>query len=202
MDLLKKWKACARSVKQTWGSTKVKRDLWNAEFSEGRWESIDHVSADCVYPYVEKYCCNGCILDLGCGSGNTGNELDLSKYKSYMGVDLSDVAIRQSIARSESNGRSKRNRYVVSDIATYTPIQKYDVILFRESIYYMSRHRIRAALNRYSHYLTDNGVFIVRLWDRGKHRKIVDLIEHNYAVVDRYQPDDSPTTILVFQPRT
>lgn len=199
MNLQETIRTHVRALKQRWGTATIKKALWNKEFEEGRWESLENTTGDCVYPYVEKYCRNGSILDLGCGSGNTGNELEITTYKNYMGVDISDVATRQAITRSERNGRGEKNQYTPSDIVTYTPTQKYDVILFRESVCYIPRHKIRMTLDRYSHYLKAGGVFIVRLWSREQNGQIVDMIEQNYSLLDRYQPDTSPTIILVFQ---
>jgi hypothetical protein len=60
------------------GPVKVKKALWNMEFSGGKWNFIDETSGDCVYAHLEKHARGGDILDLGCGPGNTANELTLA----------------------------------------------------------------------------------------------------------------------------
>src|SRR2546428_13670880 len=94
----------ARILKR-WGKTSTKKSIGDEEFSSGQWDRLENTSDDPIYLFLEKYCSNGSILDLGCGSGNTGNEIDASKYGSYTGVDISKSAIQRALARSENNRR-------------------------------------------------------------------------------------------------
>jgi len=190
-----------RGLKQKWGSASVKRDMWNKEYEAGKWKHCEVTPRAHVYELVERYCRRGAILDLGCGSGNTGNEIDLTKYRDYVGVDISTVAVRRAIERSEECGRSSKNTYVQGDIESYSPDRKYDVILFRESIYYLALGTTQAALDRYRRYLADdNGVFIVNMSRLGsKHfGEIARLLEANYLCVEKSTPDHD-TYVLVFR---
>jgi 2-polyprenyl-6-hydroxyphenyl methylase/3-demethylubiquinone-9 3-methyltransferase len=159
---------------------------------------LDHTGDDAIYAYLEKNSNNGSILDLGCGSGNTGNELDVLKYGSYTGVDISESAIQKALDRSKKNCREEKNEYVCGDISLYAPKKKYNIILFRESIFYIPRFKIKRVLTRYSDYLTENGVFIVRMCDKKKYKSIVRLIEKDYHIVDR-SPVGDANIILVFK---
>src|SRR2546423_15542861 len=80
-------------IRKNWGPCATKKAIWDAEFARGQWDYLEHTTGDLIYPYLEKYSNNGTVLDLGCGSSNTGNELDASKYRSYTGVDISETAI-------------------------------------------------------------------------------------------------------------
>ena len=171
-----------RALKQRWGPSHVKQRLWNKEFADGRWSKLEVTTGERVYEFIEMRCRGGSILDLGCGSGNTGNELNLQAYEAYTGVDVSDVAVEKAKERSERNGRAGKNRYYQSDIVSYVPKQMYDVILFRESIYYIPMHKIRATLGRYSKFLTDDGVFIITAYDRNAYASIVKLLEENFDI--------------------
>jgi len=199
MNVVNKIRNVLRGILQGFGTHRIKRKLWDAEFSTGRWDHLESTVGDIVYEYVEKYCRNGSILDLGCGSGNTGNEIDISKYQHYSGVDISDVAVQKAGLRSKSNQRGEKNQYFQSDIISYMPSQNYDVILFRESICYVPRHRVQATLERYSHYLKEGGVFIVRLYDGTAYAEVVDQIERNHKVCEKYYPTPSGTIVLVFR---
>ena len=191
-----------RGVLQAYGTSNVKRHLWNREFSRGRWDCLDRTPGDCVYPYLEKYAANGSMLDLGCGSGSSGNELDQTKYRLYTGVDVSDVAIAKARRRTEENGRTAQNCYLQSDIFSYVPTQQYHVILFRDSIYYIPARRIKAMLDQYAKYLNDGGVFIVRMSNGSdKYKPIMDTIESNFEIVEKHLAVQPPAVVLVFRQR-
>ncbi len=190
----------ARRMLQTYATKGVKRILWNTEFSGVRWACLDNTSGDCVYHYIQKYANQGSILDLGCGSGNTGVELDSSAYQDYTGVDISDVAIRRAKAKTEEHGRKGKNQYVQDEILSYVPSQQFDVILLRDSIYYLPTSKVKAMLSRYGRYLKENGVFIVRLWSvRGRYRVIEELIRKDFRVIDRTVSDRVDGVVMVFQ---
>ena len=152
-----------RALKQKWGTSRMKNHLWDQEYASGRWDHCEHSPGARVYQYIEKYAKGGRILDLGCGSGNTANELNASAYEHYTGIDISAVAVAKAAERSGREGRAGKNDFATGDIATWMPESKYDVILFRESIYYIPISRIERVLDHYSGYLTDRGVIIVNV---------------------------------------
>lgn len=188
-----------RGVLQAYGPSSMKRRLWNAEFAGGRWDCLESSPGDCVYSYVEKFAGKGRILDLGCGSGNTGNELADDAYREYVGVDISDVAVAKAARRTQENGRAAKNRYLIADIFSYVPAGRFDVILFRDSIYYIQRPKIKSMLERYKRYLTANGVFVVRLWDGGDDTRFAEVIEGNFNVLVKHVADQSKAVVLVFK---
>jgi trans-aconitate methyltransferase len=137
---------------------------------------------------------------MGCGSGSTGNELDTVSYRQYTGVDISDVAIDKATVRTAASGRAHKNRYVQADMATYVPTHDHEVILFRDSIYYLPHRKIKAVLDRYSRHLTPTGVLIVRMYDRGKYTQIVAIIERHFQIVEKYSASTG-VLVLVLRPR-
>jgi len=177
-----------RGIKKRWGTLNMKRRLWDKEYASGKWDHCDYTPGAWVYSFVEKHCRNGSVLDLGCGAGNTGNELDVNSYRDYTGVDVSEVAVQKAAERSERNGRASKNRYIQSDILSYTPKQRHEVILFRESLYTIPHSKMKATLDRYSRYLTDDGVFIVYVSRDGtkKVREIVGWIEVHFVVKEKH----------------
>jgi SAM-dependent methyltransferase len=184
--LITKIRNVLRACTQLWGTAAIKRRLWDREYDGGRWDHCEDTHDDFVYDHIQKHCKRGSILDLGCGSGNTGNELARDSYRDYTGVDISDVAIRKAQTRSERNGRGGQNRYLCSDISAYVPSQKHDIILFRESIYYIASGRIPATLERYASYLSERGVFIVRLNDCHGYEDIAGLIESRHSILEKH----------------
>src|SRR4051812_24631879 len=104
-----------RAVRQQWGTFETKHKLWDSEYGSGRWDHCAETPEARVYAYIEKYARSGDILDLGCGLGNTANEINGARYRNYIGVDVSDVALKRGAARSEANGRGAKNRFVLAD---------------------------------------------------------------------------------------
>jgi SAM-dependent methyltransferase len=200
MQIAEKLSNKLRFLLQAYGTNRLKKSLWDAEFARGHWDHLDATPEDCVYPILAKYANKGHILDLGCGSGNTGNELEESAYSEYVGVDISEVAINKAGKRTLETGREGKNHYFRSDICGFVPAQRFDVILFRESIYYIRRARIREELERYSNYLKERGVFAVRLFSvHGRKKRIVEVIERNFDIVEKLRPDPPGTLIIVFR---
>ena len=189
-----------RGIKQRWGSRTTKQTLWDREYSEGRWGHCEHTPDAFIYQYVYRHCRNRSVLDLGCGSGNTGNELAVDKYRDYTGVDISEVAVEKAAARSGAIGRSSKNQYVQGDVLTYVPTKHYEVILFRESIYYVPPERIKSTLQRYSKYLADEGVFIVHVSGTKPRnaRRILAIIEREFRLLEKDSPNNSWDFVAVF----
>lgn len=189
------------------GPSRTKKLLWDKEFSAGHWTFIDNTMGDCVYPHLETYAANGSILDLGCGPGNTANELGNNAYGAYVGVDISETALNKARRRTTENGRDDRNRFELGDLLSYRPTQQFDVILFRESLYHVPLGKVKGMLDRYAKYLTERGVFIVRLVTRGVDGKpksrlnaMAGIIQTDFDVLEQRQYGEPGPTIIVFRP--
>ncbi len=199
----------ARGFLLSYGPMAIKKAVWNKEFSEGKWNFIDDTSTDCIYTHLEAHARGGDVLDLGCGPGNTANEIAEHAYHTYTGVDISDSALAKGQKRTNENGRTAKNTFVCSDFLSYMPTRKFDVILFRESMYHVPYGQIHQLLDKYSQHLTKDGVFIVRLYlsDRSgkikfRVKKKIDLIRSDFEVLEERQyPDSGSSTVLVFRPR-
>jgi SAM-dependent methyltransferase len=193
------------SFLKSYGPSKIKRILWDEEFSGNKWNFIDNTAGDCVYPYLEKYLQNGSILDLGCGPGNTANELAATAYRTYVGLDISEAALAKATKKTKENGRTDKNSFVCSDFLSYVPSGQFDVILLRESLYHVPLGKIKPMLDRYSKYLKDSGVFVVRLVTSrdsvAKYRPtaMLRIIETEFTIIEKRQHGESGPTIIVFR---
>ena len=194
----------------SYGPSNIKRRFWDKEYSEEKWAFAYDTAGDCVYGHLERNAANGSILDIGCGSGNTATELGGKAYQSYLGVDISEAALAKARRRSEECGRQEKNRFECADFLNYTPAGQFDVILFRESMYHVPLRKVKATLDRYSVYLKENGVFIVRLFaasledSKSKHRPtaMLGIMEAEFDVVEKCQYEESGRpTVIVFRPR-
>ncbi len=199
-----------RGFLMSYAPSGIKKRLWDKDFSSGKWDFIDNTSGDCVYSHLEKYAQGGDLLDLGCGPGNTANELSANAYRSYIGVDISEAALAKAVKRTAENGRSDKNSFVCSDFLGYKPTKEFDIILFRESMYHIPYGQVLEILEKYSKSLKKGGVFVVRLYagdhrpGKIKHRVIrkLDLIKREFDIVESREYDTRALpTVLVFRPR-
>jgi 2-polyprenyl-6-hydroxyphenyl methylase/3-demethylubiquinone-9 3-methyltransferase len=200
MSIVQRIRSAWRGRVQRWGNHALKRRLWNGEYAGGRWKHCENTQEDPVYRFIEKYARQGRILDLGCGAGNTGNELPVDAYSAYVGVDISDVAVAKAADRSRVNGRSGRNQYIAGDISTYVPEGNFDLILFRESMYYLRPNRMAAILEHYSRSLKEGGVFMVTIYDRHAFPRVVHIL-NQYRLVEDFSPSSLALSIKVFRER-
>jgi SAM-dependent methyltransferase len=193
----------------SYGPSNIKKFFWDKEYSEEKWAFAYNTVGDCVYQHLERYTANGSILDIGCGSGNTATEMT-GTYRSYLGVDISEAALAKARRRSQECGRGDKNRFECGDFLTYVPTSKYDVILFRESMYHVPLGKVNATLDRYSAFLKEGGVFVVRMFSasrentKSKYRPtaMLSIMESEFDVVEkgRYEVPGRPT-VLVFRPK-
>jgi SAM-dependent methyltransferase len=194
----------------SYGPSSVKKRLWDRDFSGGKWDFIDNTAGDCIYPHLEKHAQGGDILDLGCGPGNTANELADGAYRSYIGVDISEVALEKAMKRTRENGRAGKNSFIRSDFLGYAPTRDFDVILFRESLYHVPYGQVLTILEKYSKHLKKSGVFVVRLYagdiSTGKTKfrvtRKLELLRRQFDIVEasKYDQPGAPT-VIVFRPR-
>jgi SAM-dependent methyltransferase len=210
MYIAKRALALMQSGLKSYGPSNIKRLLWDAEYARDKWQFADNTLGDCVYSHLEKYAANGSILDLGCGSGNTPTELAASAYRQYVGADISEVCLTKAARRTQAIGRADKNHFVLGDFLSYVPSQRFDVILFRESMYHVPISKIKPLLERYSKYLSDSGVFVVRMGTsdsdgttKSRPTMMIRVIESEFDVVEKgqYEKFGKKATVIVFRPR-
>jgi SAM-dependent methyltransferase len=196
-----------RGALASYGPLIIKRAIWDMEYSNGKWNFNDDTAGDCLYPYLEDYANNGSILDLGCGSGNTANELPSSAYSSYVGVDISETALEKARRRSESSGRLQKTKFLRGDFLKFEPQQRFDVILFRESLYHVPLGNVKATLDRYGKHLKKGGVFIVKIAtiengkDKSRPKAMVREIERGFEILKQGRYGAQGATVVVFRPK-
>jgi SAM-dependent methyltransferase len=198
-----------RSGMMAYGPSSIKRLLWDREYSTDKWNFAYHSMGDCVYQHLEKHAAGGSILDLGCGMGNTATELAMNAYRDYTGVDISDACLKKAEGRTQQSGRSAKNRFVRGDFLSYVPAQRYDVILFRESMYHVPPNRIKPVLNHYASYLKAGGVFVVRMGTLGPDGQriprplmMLNIIRSEFDVVEDCDYEAFKSTVIVFRPKS
>jgi hypothetical protein len=83
------------------------------------------------------------------------------------------------------------------------------VILFRESMYHVPMGKIKPLLDRYSGYLTDRGVFVVRMYLKDQNgvparrpTRMVEVIEKAFGILEKGHDSKRGGAAIVFRPRT
>lgn len=154
-----------------YGPAPLKQAVWDHEFASGKWACLDAPEHG-THPEVEAH--GGAVLDLGCGPGRTGRELRPGSFTSYLGVDISAVAVEA--ARQHARGRHDL-AYAQGDLLTFVPPHPFDVILFGDSIYYVPLPKIPSLFAHYRSSLAPGGVFIVRVCDpTGRYQPLLHAI--------------------------
>jgi len=192
----------------SYGPTPVKKMFWDREYDSGKWNFAADSSSDCVYEFLNQYAAGKTVLDMGCGQGNTANEMALV-YKKYVGLDISDECLNKARKRSAAEGRGGINSFDQGDFLSYVPRQQFDVILFRESMYHVPVSKIKPMLDRLAKYLAPNGVFIVRLYYVGDDKKTLkrrplamfDVMEQEFELLQKKNYEAVGSRVIVFRPK-
>lgn len=204
MQPTQRFRNVVRRLMQTYAGPAARRRLWNAEFKSGHWDFLDDSAyTDCVYGVIDTRSKRGSVLDLGCGSGSTAQFFAAQGGHTYVGVDVSDVAIAKAIQRC--SGLSDRGTFSFrqGDIEVFEPGQDFDLILFRDSIYYLQPSRIVPTIRRYMSNLKDDGVMIIRIAGANeRYVALVALLRSTLGPSECLDFHDPPASVLVFRPRT
>ena len=169
-------------------------NLWDTEYSNGKWDCLSDMPADILYPHVEKYGANGSILDIGCGPGATADHV--KGYMSYLGVDISEVCVEKA------RERVPRAKFIVGNITTYFPEFLYDVIILADALYYVPKGRLDTVLDRLLDHLTPDGVIIVRTRDDvGRHKPLLRKLESDFVILEKHLYWEDRLSVLIFRER-
>lgn len=109
---------------------------WDQEYDSGKWDYLSTTQEFGRYSVISGYCEHlkpgARVLDVGCGSGILAHWLSSAGISSYVGVDLSAVAIEQA-RRSNFQGAE----FDVADASIFETSRVFDVIVFNEMLYYL-----------------------------------------------------------------
>src|ERR1700712_1664143 len=117
--------------------SRVPKSIWEKQFNKGDWDYLESKDEAQHYQTILKFFDQqknkNSILDIGCGKGvlyKYLKENGLLSGVDYMGIDLSETAIRAVLQRfPETNFKQQ-------DFENKSLEKKFDVIIFNESLYY------------------------------------------------------------------
>jgi 2-polyprenyl-3-methyl-5-hydroxy-6-metoxy-1,4-benzoquinol methylase len=166
-----------RGVRRALGVDREKR--WNTEYAEGGWDwlrNLDELAHHCVLAgYVDYLKPGGSVLDVGCGEGVFQEQLRGADGR-YMGVDFEEPI------KKAQHKVDELTRFVVGDMNEFTTTERFDVIVFNESIYYL--HDTAAGLQRYEQFLNPDGIVLISMHGKERNEAIWATIDARYQVLD------------------
>jgi SAM-dependent methyltransferase len=205
MNTLYQLSSPLRAVIKRIGPQSMKQLVWDAEARRGG--NIHAVGASyrsAICDLIEKYSAGGHILDLGCSDGHVAVGLNDRAFASYSGVDISEVAIGQALKKraAMTSARAGKIHFHVGEIGNFTPASRLNVVLFKDSLYYLTRRAINDALAHYQQWLEPAGVFVVQMDNIERHGWIRDLIRQKFTVIEDIESVEQDWMAFVFRGRT
>ena len=194
----------------SYGPTSVKKIFWDKEFASGKWNFIDDTAGDCVYAHLERHAAGGDILDLGCGPGNTANEL-LRRHTAAMLVWTSPRRLSpkpgHAPRRTAGHPRTPSRKATLSATCLRRNSMSF---CSGESMYHVPINKVKATLDRFAPYLKDGGLFVVRMFagdretgqPKARPMAMFDVMEKEFDVVEKKQYPEGLATVLVFRPKS
>ncbi|MGC4029999.1 MAG: class I SAM-dependent methyltransferase [Steroidobacteraceae bacterium] len=149
----------------SWFKRKLLRDrqaLWNHQYASGRWDClhapVEDPRFDATVTLLRRHAPAADVLEVGCGEALLQRRLSRQDYRSWFGIDVSDLAIAS--ARLHAGPGVE---YHTADMDSFEPPRSFDVLVFAESLYY-SRD-CTALLRRYLPHLRSGGILIASMFD-------------------------------------
>jgi SAM-dependent methyltransferase len=163
----------------------ISQEQWEKEYRDGCWRRLQDARELAHYSvitgYYTYYRPGGSLLDVGCGEGVLQRRLRPLGYSRYLGIDRSQEAIRRAQTQREAH-----TEFRCADAETYSPQDRFDVIIFNELLYYLKDpvdvvRRLALALN-------PGGIVIISMLRGTSSRQI-------WRSLDRCMPIEDGVTV-------
>jgi SAM-dependent methyltransferase len=162
-------------------SFESKSALWNRQYESGKWDilksPLEEERFNKLIELTREYRDNLNILEIGCGEGLLLQKFDPG-YNLFLGVDISQVAISRT-----SHLKNEKTSFEVSDMEVFIPSQKFDLIIFNETVYY-SKHPLQL-IKRYITFLNTGGVIATSIFGNDSGVRMVEIIEREFRCLKR-----------------
>jgi 2-polyprenyl-3-methyl-5-hydroxy-6-metoxy-1,4-benzoquinol methylase len=174
------------------GPRKLRGLAFDEKYRSGDWNFSTDGTGE-LSAVICRYLREGDLLIMGCGGASILQDLEASKLKSALGIDLSQEAIRLA-------GRfaSEKISFQLADMVTFQCPRPYDVILFSESLNYVPGTEQKLFLQRLSESLKPGGVFVVTIAQARRYAEILEGIRKNFDVLEDHPFSGSNRHLMVF----
>jgi 2-polyprenyl-3-methyl-5-hydroxy-6-metoxy-1,4-benzoquinol methylase len=189
MKTISSWEECKGR-----GDIPQPKERWEQEYLEGRWDHMKKLSQLGRYAMIAGYLHflkqQGSILDVGCGEGILLDKLCPQWYSRYVGIDISQAAI--DIARQKQTDKAF---FLRTDAENYIPTEKFDVIVFNESLYYFKNPFDTMEL--YIRNLKKSGIMIIGTYISSQRAMaILKKIKSKYILLDEAKIQHEKSTFI------
>lgn len=164
---------------------------WNALIAETNHETylggtINVDSCNLMAAMLIKYRApiSPTVLDIGCCGGTLIS--CIHSFRRYLGIDISDYAIGEAMRDRDLQSfiASGQASFKATDLRNFSSTERWDVIVFNEVLYYLACDEAIAVCERYSQYLTMDGVILIAMKDDAKSRAIFKGVNRSMSWLD------------------
>lgn len=174
------------------GSKTLRSWAFDAKYSKKEW-CFNRDGSGELEKIIVRYLRKGDLLILGCGGASILDGLESKGLNSALGLDLSEEAIRLA-----SQFSSAKVSFQKADMETFECPINYDIILFSESLNYISASKQIPLLRKLARSIKPNGVLIVTLADAKRYHDILVRIRSNFKIIEDRSFASSARHLLVF----
>lgn len=165
----------------------IAAEYWDRDFAGGGWDHLEGPAEVARYAVIHAYATalkpRGVLCDVGCGAGILRSRFSDEEIESYTGIDLSSEAIRQATALG-----FPKTEFIACDFDHFASEERYDLVLFNESIYYAPDPAKTFA--NYEMKLKPGGSVIVSIHDYNLRSRLI------WARIERYRTPRLATRII------
>lgn len=148
----------------------MSRLSWDKQFEDG--VALYGPRSENTIRLVQSLCRGGRMIEFGCGEGDLPLVLAAGTFSSYLGFDISEVAVKR--ARSKAAG-SACILFQQGDMAHWCGGDTASLILAEECLYYLSLAGAETFLLQCMRCLSKNGSMLVIVHSASKHTRTINL---------------------------
>jgi 2-polyprenyl-3-methyl-5-hydroxy-6-metoxy-1,4-benzoquinol methylase len=134
------------------------------------------------------------MLDLGCAGATLALCLG-PEFKTYCGVDISDVVVskaKELLASSPLRNTALHYNLTASPVQDFKPPQPFDLIVFNEVLYYLGLSQVKDVIDKYSCFLAPGGLILISLKDDELSRLVFTLAAKKLKFEDAVLYQEKP----------
>lgn len=151
---------------------------WDGEYSKGKWRhlnSLDELGHCSILSGYAHFKSAKSIIDIGCGNGALLRLLP--KDCTYLGIDLSENALKQAKDMAKENSSLD---FVCANFDDYECSKLFDMVIFNEVLYYSRDYKNLIA--RYINKLMPGGSIAISMYENKRSKKIWEYIEAKFKL--------------------